>query len=332
MLVSAIILAITGSYPQPLFDFILGMNRWVWRVVGYAGLMTDQYPPFRMDLGGAEPAGAAALPAAAASGALDSGAPSSTADRPADTPVDTSVSGEATQQPSRSPSAWTPGRTVSVIAGAILALTAVGLIIGGVATLWADRAARDSGGYITSSTAQFSTATRALTTDSVNMAGRGPGWAYPRSILGDVRLRFTASDPTRQTFVGIGPTSAVNGYLSGVEYATVTNFSSEGVTYIRHAGAAATTPPTEATFWAVKASGPGTQTVTWTPTAGDWTIVVMNPDGSPGVSVRADVGATVPALTWVAVGLLVVGVILLAAAALLIIIPVSRTSTSATTN
>ena len=56
----------------------------------------------------------------------------------------------------------------------------------------------------------------------------------------------------------------------------------------------------------------------------------MNADGSPGVSVRADAGATVPALTWVAVGLLVGGLILLAASTALIIIPVSRTSTRAT--
>ena len=110
----------------------------------------------------------------------------------------------------------------------------------------------------------------------------------------------------------------------------MTNFSSEGSTYIRHAGTVPTTPPGQVTFWAVKASGPGTQTLTWTPASGDWTVVVMNPDASPGVSVRADVGATVPALTWVAVGSVAVGVILLAAAALLIIIPVSRTSTRAT--
>jgi hypothetical protein len=54
--VAAITLAVTASYPRQLFDLILGMDRWVLRVAAYAGLMTDAYPPFRLDTGGADPA------------------------------------------------------------------------------------------------------------------------------------------------------------------------------------------------------------------------------------------------------------------------------------
>ncbi|WP_109783548.1 DUF4389 domain-containing protein [Streptomyces sp. CG 926] len=61
-LVAMVILTCTGSYPRGLFDLLVGLMRWMLRVLVYASLMTDEYPPFRLDLGGGEPLAGAVEP------------------------------------------------------------------------------------------------------------------------------------------------------------------------------------------------------------------------------------------------------------------------------
>ena len=45
---AGIALLFTGKYPKEIFKLVVGLNRWVYRVITYASLMTDEYPPFRL--------------------------------------------------------------------------------------------------------------------------------------------------------------------------------------------------------------------------------------------------------------------------------------------
>lgn len=127
-------------------------------------------------------------------------------------------------------------------------------------------------------------------------------------------------------FIGVAPTAAVDSYLAGVSRQVVTGWSPFSSDYRHEAGAVPKTAPIDAQVWTAQVSGPGTQTLTWQPVGGSWTIVMMHPNGSAGLSVTADIGATIPDLAWFAVALFAAGVLLLSAAVLLVAVPAARAS------
>ncbi len=67
LLIAGISLLFLGRYPRGLYDLLLGIARWSLRVIAYLALLTDQYPPFRLDQGddepGPDPSGPADVPA-----------------------------------------------------------------------------------------------------------------------------------------------------------------------------------------------------------------------------------------------------------------------------
>ena len=50
VVIALVVVLFTGSYPRPIFDFNLAMNRWRYRVSAYGALLRDEYPPFGFDL------------------------------------------------------------------------------------------------------------------------------------------------------------------------------------------------------------------------------------------------------------------------------------------
>jgi hypothetical protein len=55
VLIVGVALLFTGTYPRGLFDLLMGIHRWIYRVIAYAGLLRDEYPPFRLDQGPVDP-------------------------------------------------------------------------------------------------------------------------------------------------------------------------------------------------------------------------------------------------------------------------------------
>ena len=217
---------------------------------------------------------------------------------------------------------WTAGRIVSALAGALLAVCSLGLLGAGGVAVWASATQRHGGG-IDLGTWNYRSTGYAVTSTTADPYGATGGWSAVRSLLGTVRIHATSGGAS-PVFVGVAPADAAGRYLDGVAYDTVCGLAQHHALYAGHSGGAPATAPARAGIWAARAAGSGTQTLTWPGRSGSWTVVAMNADGSRPVAVRIGVTATMPALPWIATGLLAGGVLILTAGVILIVVPARR--------
>jgi hypothetical protein len=221
------------------------------------------------------------------------------------------------------------GRTGLVVAGAVSSFLATIVLLGGGLALWAN-AKKDDDGYLSTSRHQFASRTAALATENLDVDLDGVQWIVDSGDAGKGRLQVT-SKTGKPMFVGIARTRDVDAYLEGVAHTTVTDvdygpFGGHFDADYRYHGARRTTaePPARQRIWTASAQGSGTQTLNWRIQEGNWSVVLMNADGSPGVRADVRAGAKVPylaAIGWTAIG---GGLLLLALGSALIVVAVRR--------
>jgi hypothetical protein len=202
-------------------------------------------------------------------------------------------------------SPWTPGRIIGLIFTGIAGLVGLGLLLAGIAVMVAYGTMREDG-FFTSDKKQLESATYAIVTEDIDLDIDEADWP-PDEILGDVRLRVESEQPV---FVGIGEDADVDRYLAGVEHDELTDFDGDDAELDLHQGRRPRTPPGEQDFWVAEAEGPGEQSLVWDAEFGRWTAVLMNADGTRGVTVDADAGIKLGWALWAGLGLLVVGLLM----------------------
>jgi hypothetical protein len=204
-------------------------------------------------------------------------------------------------------------RIAATIAASLAALLSLGLLAAGGVLLWGE-SKKDEQGYLSTSTERFSTGSYALASGNLDLDLDGLDTVLDQDTYGKIRLKVDSDTPV---FVGVARTADVTRYLRGTSHALVTDVSYPDfdADYEPQPGSGRPADPATQGFWAASADGPGRQTLTWDVEEGDWSVVVMNADGSRGVDTRISAGAEAPLLAPLGWGMTIGGLLVLAFAA-----------------
>ncbi len=189
--------------------------------------------------------------------------------------------------------------------GGLAAIVAFGLVVGGGVLAWAYGTQRDADGFLDSPDYEMSAPGYAILSSGVDL-GAHPGDWFP-SNAATVRVTASGDQPL---FVGIGPASNVDVYLEGVarDYLDHLGITSTKVTYRHENGDAPGSVPGDQTFWVASSQGTDAA-VEWDVTGGSWAVVVMNADGSSGITATVEGFVRIDLLLGIAIGLIVGGLV-----------------------
>ena len=203
-------------------------------------------------------------------------------------------------------------RTTMIGLGTLLVLVGLVLIVNfGLASLAHSPAFRD---HNLTDPFTIEVSSRAVITDDIELlrCNTMPAFVTPD----DVRVEGVAAG-SGSLFMGIAPADAVAEYLDGVTHDEITEWDwiqddIEYVVYTTNEGATAPAAPGTADFWVASVSGSDELALDWAIQDGEWALVIMNADGSPGVSADVRFGvATLPVLLPIGLASLVVGLVAL---------------------
>lgn len=217
------------------------------------------------------------------------------------------------------PARMRPLNWVLLVAGVLLTALGLGLTLGG-AVLMAAQSAQQDDQYLTLDSQRYQSTGHAITTPSLVLDPGESGMTGlpPLEELASIQARVRPVVPDQPIFVGIGDASEVAAYLDDVPHAAI-----GGVTWTEEGqlsgqwswtsdaegqlqetpGTRSPAAPTDQDFWVASTTGTGPQEITFDLQEGQWTLVVMNADGTRPVwvdlqpGVRTDVlGAVNPGL------------------------------------
>jgi hypothetical protein len=197
------------------------------------------------------------------------------------------------------------GRTALTVGGAIVGVLGALVVAAGGAVLW--QHGKADGGYISSDTHRFDTASHAIVTEGFKVDSDIPRWLIARTRI------TAAASGGKPVFIGVARQRDIDAYLANVSRSQIRNleYGPFSVDYANRAGTASPARPASRSIWAASTSGTGEQELSWRIRSGEWRVVLMNADGSSGVSADVKVGGTVDHVLAVALGVTGGGLLIL---------------------
>ena len=195
------------------------------------------------------------------------------------------------------------GKLIAAFVGVTMAIGSLGLVVAGTFMV---AATDDVDGFISAGPLRVRTDAAAVVGDDIDVFLDEPVRGGSFIGIDDIEARVAVdSRNNKDLFVGIGRSADVDRFLTGGSYSIVEMFG-DRVVLDDVGGSFSLGLPAEQDFWVASSLD---EVLNWNLESGNWSVVVMNEDGTAGIDSSVTVAGKVPFLRPIGAAILVVGLI-----------------------